>query len=309
MSEDSITKFKSFNFSESADWQKYVGNILITSRTTTLEKVKRKWYKKHIDQNFDIEFDTKEAAYAEERQRVHDQARAGGNPYVNPAYRGLSKFMMAAVHIQGILWIMFLCSIPAKFHTFGIAIFAFVLGIYRELGAPTFSKQYFALVVMNHNMHGLFYCLIFEFMIPNRLVALVPLAITAVLGMADFFLFARNIAPIVTPMMQKVVAKRAVLKQNRGFLEIGMGFYFLIGIFIGSSNLFAALIFWQFLRLKYMCQDPDTVTGFAYVRMKGDALLASPNSPSILRTIWEKLKSLAFSMSDAQSGRGGCTIF
>lgn len=53
----STEKFQNYKFSADNNYQKYLSSLYPMPPMEKLEKLKRKWYKKNIDQEFDPEFD------------------------------------------------------------------------------------------------------------------------------------------------------------------------------------------------------------------------------------------------------------
>eukprot|EP00775_Hariotina_reticulata_P011721 gene11721-11865_t len=53
--EEQIEKFKSFDFDSSEEWRAHLRNVELPASATdvALVKVKAKWYKKVVDQDFD----------------------------------------------------------------------------------------------------------------------------------------------------------------------------------------------------------------------------------------------------------------
>ena len=55
MEEESITKYKAFDFIHNKDWQEYLNHIYPIPTGSTLEHYKRKWYKRMVNPEFDID--------------------------------------------------------------------------------------------------------------------------------------------------------------------------------------------------------------------------------------------------------------
>ena len=56
MSAEAFTKFKEFDFIHDTRWQSYMNTLYPTPTGATLDKFKRKWYKRVVDPAFDIEY-------------------------------------------------------------------------------------------------------------------------------------------------------------------------------------------------------------------------------------------------------------
>jgi hypothetical protein len=70
--------------------------------------------------------------------------------------------------------------------------------------------------------------------------------------------------------------------------EVYAGIASILFIFIGNAPFIFPLLYWQFLRLKYMVNG-YTKLAFGQIRMSGDGLMAS--CPSVIGMVWEKIKS------------------
>lgn len=56
-------RYARFNWTDEK-WQAHLKNFYPLPSVKQLEKIKKKWYKKHLDPDFDIEFDPEKPAEA-----------------------------------------------------------------------------------------------------------------------------------------------------------------------------------------------------------------------------------------------------
>ena len=49
--------YKRYNWADDKNWQSYLSNIYPIPSREKVEKIRRKWYKKNKDADFDISFD------------------------------------------------------------------------------------------------------------------------------------------------------------------------------------------------------------------------------------------------------------
>ena len=54
MQADQIKKFKDFEFHKNEGWKAHINTIYPAPNMQQLEKLKKKWYKNNMDENFDI---------------------------------------------------------------------------------------------------------------------------------------------------------------------------------------------------------------------------------------------------------------
>ena len=57
MNQETIDKFKDYKFSDDQKWQKYLQDLYPVPPLDRMNKLKKKWYKTNVDQNFDNEAD------------------------------------------------------------------------------------------------------------------------------------------------------------------------------------------------------------------------------------------------------------
>ena len=53
---DKLTRYKRYNWSDDK-WQSYLANIYPVPKASLMDKIRKKWYKKNVDPDFDITFD------------------------------------------------------------------------------------------------------------------------------------------------------------------------------------------------------------------------------------------------------------
>ena len=54
--EESLKKYKEYDFSKSASWLNYYDNLFPTPSMKKLDKFKRKWYNREVDNDFDVKY-------------------------------------------------------------------------------------------------------------------------------------------------------------------------------------------------------------------------------------------------------------
>lgn len=105
----------------------------------------------------------------------------------------------------------------------------------------------------------------------------------------------------------KLEPKKLEILQVRADAEIWVGFAsVIVGVF-GSSSLIYALLYWQYVRMRYML-NAFSKTSFAYLRYKGDVLFAK--TPAIVNKGWIKLKDLCDWVNNMEAQQSSsCEIF
>lgn len=65
---EKYTRYKRYNWTDEK-WQSYLNNIYPIPKAALLEKIRKKWYKKNVDPDFDIEFDPEKAEEGRTREQ------------------------------------------------------------------------------------------------------------------------------------------------------------------------------------------------------------------------------------------------
>mmetsp|Transcript_24685 Transcript_24685/g.21917 ORF Transcript_24685/g.21917 Transcript_24685/m.21917 type:complete len:119 (-) Transcript_24685:8-364(-) len=113
---------------------------------------------------------------------------------------------------------------------------------------------------------------------------------------------------------QKGVANKVEYMNLRADLEIYIGIYLILGIFLGWSTLMSVFFYSQFIRLKYMINS-HTQQAFIRFRVIVDGYANSPKAPGFVKTVWDKVKSGAAWLTKVEQPQEGqqapsmCTIF
>ena len=96
--------------------------------------------------------------------------------------------------------------------------------------------------------------------------------------------------------MAKVTTNQVALDNLKYDIEAYLGFYLIIMLFFGSSNLFAIMLYWQLARVRYMISNGVQA---GWTRVDGTIktkVLDSPRCPSMVRTGYQKLRGFLVSM-------------
>lgn len=131
----------------------------------------------------------------------------------------------------------------------------------------------------------------------------VPLILTGYLETADTaknFIDKNPRLPLIS-MFKDTFTKGVQFKgqflEMRSDIEIYLGFYLIIGWFLGWSNLIQIVLFWQLMRVRYM-MSYNIQGAFRRLDTKLSGFLNSASSPAIIRTAYLKIKGFMVSMTD-----------
>jgi hypothetical protein len=171
-----------------------------------------------------------------------------------------------------------------------------VLGILNKNGTPKFSKEYLQMIIPDENVHNLGYLGFLILMIDYSFTAYTPLLLYALIIVCDTgAIYIRknpniSLPSIVKEYTLKVADHKGQLLDLKAGIEIYMGFYLMVGWFLGFATLFSIIFYWQYMRIKYMINS-RTQTAFTLLRIKIDTFMCNPSVPGIVITGWEKIKS------------------
>lgn len=305
--------YKDYNFRGNQDWQKYLDALYPTPTMKQLEKRRRKWYRDHIDKDFDPEFEPGEEQKQNNnanQQRNNAGPPPGANPYAY-AYQQYvyEAFPQYKVYVAA-LYLAFVFTLPFTGISNKIALAACVLGIVQKHGIPKFSFEYVKQVAPGDHFQNLSYWGVTFILSGSNFVISVPLAIYAYLLAGESLM---GYAPqSIKAYLQKGVDKKSEFLSMKADLELYIGIYLIVGVFLGWSSLIAVFVYWQFIRIKYVLNQ-YTQIAFAKFKTLVDGYAYSQRTPGILRTIWEKIKSWSNNLvtMDQQPNQGGsmCSLF
>ena len=82
----------------------------------------------------------------------------------------------------------------------------------------------------------------------------------------------------------------------RSDIEIYLGFYLLVTLFIGRGSFVSLIVYWQLIRIKYII-NYNTKAAFTRMDAKISGFVNNPSCPGFLRLIYAKIKGLMVYMS------------
>ena len=182
---------------------------------------------------------------------------------------------------------------PLRFNVGGLILAAVLVDLLRKFGPPKCNKYYFSQLALDDELHSLSLVLFTSFV--NNFIFTIPIYFFIFQCLVAYFfqLYRKNpaapLAGMLKPQVDKFFFKRGQIRGLRAEIEIYSGIYLIVGIFIGTSGMFQALIFWQFLRMLYMVNG-YTKWGFRRLGAWMDSVVANPRVPGIIKTLFTKIK-------------------
>lgn len=284
-------RFANFQWSASEEWQSYLKNIYPTPSIAQIHKIKRKWYRQHVDPNLQLEAPAQSASPPSSSAPSSSASPppSGASPPPSYGRRDLTWLPALLFLLWPLAWIS-----GKGFH---VSIAAFLAGLLSKYGIPKWSMYYWQPVALDDDLHSVVYCLLL-LMFPDGTATQLPIILGAICWIAS----AAQRFPSTQALARRVdIYSLATLKCD---CEVALGVFAVVSITTPGGSFVFALIFWQFLRMKYM-MSALTKTSFAKLRMHGDALLGG----GFLGGIWEKVKRFGNYMVSTEQGQGsGCSV-
>ena len=329
MSSETERKYHEYNFRGDPQWQDYLNNLFPTPQPETIEKYKRKYYKQKIDPELSPDvpedssaspfntnttsksseeskaFETTKGVYQRSSANTNEQSRTGSTPNgtsqtsskvdeTNSQAPKVGKVKEFLFNVEGWLKILFIIT-GLYFNSLAnwIAFTICILGIIRQCGRPSWSKQYGQKILTNEFTHNLFYMIPFVFFAGARtLVYFIPLGIHFWVGACEYLVMRQ---PTLYSKVKKYIdisrQQSSQLKLMKAKVEVFIMLYIIMMVILGNQSLILILFYGNFLRIKYII-NPNTQNAFAdinnWIQTK---IMNNPAIPGILKIVVEKMRS------------------
>ena len=294
--------FDNFDFANNSDWRSYYDNIFPVPSYSQLAKIKQKWYRDHIDKNYNPSNSASpNASNSNSSSSSSHQAPNSSSSHSSPS--------QPVSTLQLLQTSLFLLSIPAFFIGKSLHLIAagHVAGIIHYHNMPRMSADYWRLVVADDNLHSLAFALIF-LIVPSNAIWMVPAYIGVLVYVPEILVKTRYFPEGLKGYMRRCERSKVKLLQSRADAEAWLGFALVVLWVLGASHWITPIIFWQYTRMRYILNYFSKIT-FANIRYKGDQLfMARP----MFSNVWEKVKSgcdWLCKMEANQSLANSCQVF
>jgi len=323
--ENKYKNFLNYKWESSNDWQLYYSNLFPVPTSNKILHYKKKFYKLKIDNDFDTNYSPEEStpgggnanntnntntnsntnnAYRTNSSSSENQNQNQGNynynrttynQYNHSSNQNYSQPRtgqdLYISNVESFSWLLCFVSIFFQYHTYKIALFCLLIRVFRVNGAPKWNVNYLQQLFNDVHFHICLYTLIF--MVERFLLfGLIPLLITGALNISEFFVINRLNPEIARDYANRVYTKRDYLSTLRSNIEIGIGFFLIVGVFLGVNSFFTTLFFWQYLKFKHSTNEQYTLRSFTKLGNLIDSWLNNPQVPDLVKTILAKVKQL-----------------
>lgn len=248
MSQDIINNYKNYDFTKNQAWIDYYKSLYPTPSLEILEKKKRVWYKKNIDNNFDPNF-------------VENNSNNNSSKKTTVDYKN-SKLFMTEGYLKLFYIIMAFFALPFNsyitFHLL-LGVIICLLGVIRQIGMVQFNKDYLLKFIGNDFGILLFYILVLFLLRKPYILYNIPLIIHFLIGVSNFnnlidikiFKKIKKLQDIFTLILQN----KNIFIYARCYIEMILLFYTLLLIFFGKVSIFAIFLFYNYTKFRYLMNN------------------------------------------------------
>lgn len=294
--------FDNFDFANNPDWRIYYENIFPVPTYTQLAKIKQKWYREHVDRNYNPSSPASSNASNSRNPSSSQSSSHSSASQASGPTQGVSTLQLLQTSL-------FLLSIPAFFIGKSLHLIAagHVAGIIHYHNMPRMSVEYWRPVISDDNLHSLVFALIF-LIVPSSSIWLVPAYIGVLVYVPEVVIKTRYFPEGLKEYARKCERSKVKLLQSRADTEAWIGFALVALWVIGASHWITPIIYWQYTRMRYILNYFSKIT-FANLRVKGDQLFTGR---AIFSNLWEKVKSgcdWLCKIEAGQSPSSSCQVF
>jgi len=290
-----------------------VNNMLITSdrdRYTILLKRKRKYYQQHVNSEYKWDENSGGAPKATEHAVPQPPSSAQPTPPAGNAEAPASRtqvILLSYLELFGNICVVLFTAlyiIPGSWMQ-EISDFCFcwvlrivcvntVLYFFRQHGRPKFTPEFGRRLAYDDSLH--YGCMAFVLMLaPPFFFGILPFALRSVVFCSEAMkMIFRNFVPflhrLLGPILQQVIDKKSECMDVSVFLEVAIGLLLLIQLPTPQRNFTLCLIYWQFLRMRYMLSSYSR-RAFSATKLGLDRMFLGPTTwcPRVIGSVYSKV--------------------
>jgi len=311
-------------------------------RHRALIKRKKKFYKQHIDTDFNINLDvdgngesgssstdsgSRSESESSSPRNAHSasSSSASASPRTSPSSTSSSSsfrpssprspylmylsWLQLALHMVILLsvltYVLPLAGVAAQTPSFSrvlmLNIIAQAIYIMRQHGRPRWSAEYGRALAADEQAHFFFVSFLLISAGPS-LILLGPFALRSTLfvcgGIKQVL---PNRAPrvynLIARPVEAVVSRYSQLYSQVALLEVFGFFQLLLALFTPQRNILTLFGYGQYMRARYMLSS-DSKRAWGMVRTKTDGWAYHPSCPTVVRGVYDKVKTWMASYTD-----------
>lgn len=301
-------EFVKFNFEASPDWKKFLSSIDPPPSGIQIQNLKKKFYKRQIDNNFDLSFVP--SAYTFNRNEVpnsnpnpssgqnQSQQNSSSNnssaqPTSSSGTQSTSNSMFYVAEIFFYLYFLVKLVISSE-NVFIYSFYGLATRILRLNWPISFSKEFLSRIITQEAFSYLIYSLIMSISNGDKkvLVFLVPTLMTCIIYISGFQRRNSSQMPAaINKGFDKIRSYQDSCIKIRSVFEIAILPVAVLGIFLGFNSFILPIFYFQFLKMR-LSVDNKLSASLNEVKSTINSI-AQQTQIEILKTILFKLASLS----------------
>ena len=288
--EEKHQKFQEYKFHEDSRWQHYYNNLFPIPNLQQLDMLKKKWFKKNVDGDFDPVWGTSsqntqdqtnqngqnqnEGTSTNEQQSQPNNDPQQPQPTTQNAQQTgtgsinivgfndrASFFQHKLYHIEGILKVIFLVltfvtqfSNYAKMGCFAIGLITCYLGMTRQIGRIQINKDYLQKALVNEFGVTIFFLMSLVGVQTLTVFNWLPASLHFLIGATEFII--RGGYKILQNQslldFSEVVRNwKNEINVAKGYLELFSLFYYIVITLMGRFSILIIFIYGHYLKFRY----------------------------------------------------------
>eukprot|EP00826_Nyctotherus_ovalis_P064352 TRINITY_DN9437_c0_g3_i1.p1 TRINITY_DN9437_c0_g3~~TRINITY_DN9437_c0_g3_i1.p1 ORF type:complete len:282 (-),score=39.65 TRINITY_DN9437_c0_g3_i1:46-891(-) len=251
--------FLQYSFNTDDRYRQYLDGIYPQPTPQNILAYRRKFYKKFVDPEFDASYKPPES-----------------KPDYDNSWVMNVKMML----------LMFFCStlpvcvlIRVHYHSIILAL-ALLIGLFKRHGFFKCYKEYWIPVLFDDDFNDLVALCITCFSFFSTVILWVPLFVVALCSVAErvnqMTLRGNKAAWILNLPMHFLYDRREAIKTFKDDLEIYIGFYLILEVYLGWVPLLFPIFYWEVMQVRYFL-NKRTYKSFTKFGRQIDNLIESPN--------------------------------
>ena len=288
--EEKYKKFIEYTWNNSDEWKNYYDNLYPQPPANRTLYWKRKFYRLKIDPEFDVNFSAETQSNNNNTNSYTQNVNNNSNLRIN---HFSLEFLITTIEFS--LMTLFLLSIVFNFYTLFFIITGLIIKIFRKIGPPKWDVQYLQTLFNDENFQQMVYSCILLIDRQN-IFTLFPLIIIAILSICVYLkrLFNSNLNIVL--FCNNVLSCRQELNKISSRLDIGIGFAMFIGLFIGTNSFLLPLLYFQFIRFKFVL-NTNLKQAFSDLNRFLNGFKDQINCPNLIRKAIIKIQNLGIYLS------------
>lgn len=275
-----ISKYKEFleyDWSKCEKWKIYFMNLYpIPTDKTKVMHLRKKFYNKEIDSDFDFKFDHHtfyEGEILNPKLNSKDNNSSDTNNYTN-SYKSnknenkqekntnkgyqyystegkIGTVELTSASISAMLWFLFYLNFFSSIMTTSTSTIGCIINIFIDVGFPKFNKDYSDNLINNDYFQILIYSLFVVNSDKLNHVLLVPIGLQALIFISVYAKKYMKICRSLLKLFDKVLVYEHKIERLKAYTFVTIGFLLFLGILLDVNQGFIIIFHWCYLLFMY----------------------------------------------------------